>query len=278
MFSAVIPAHNEASGIAKCLGPISEVSQALGGEVVVVCNGCTDETAAVARRFPGVTVVETRIPSKSHALNLGDKHCTLFPRLYVDADLEITPEDLRSLIVHLSQPGALLLAPKMRLNYSSVSRASRWYHQFWSALPAYQARMGGLYGLSAAGRSRFDQFPDLTGDDAFVRSRFVRSEVAIPSDVSILCDPPRTLTDLVKVRTRIVRGGRELSQAVGACPDVPTNGLSDIRALMFRSPQCFAKGLCFLLVTLVVSARVRWQALRGAAIGWERDNSSREPG
>jgi hypothetical protein len=53
MISIVVPAHNESSVIAFANPALDEIG------VVVVCNGCTDDTANVARRFgPTVHVVD----------------------------------------------------------------------------------------------------------------------------------------------------------------------------------------------------------------------------
>ena len=62
--TVIIPAHNEASVIDRCLGSIYNSIKPGEFEVIVVCNGCTDDTAkVVATRFPLVKLLETPIAS-----------------------------------------------------------------------------------------------------------------------------------------------------------------------------------------------------------------------
>src|SRR5262245_58336894 len=49
MASVVIPAHNEARVIERGLSSLLEGARPGELEIVVVCNGCTDDTAARAR-------------------------------------------------------------------------------------------------------------------------------------------------------------------------------------------------------------------------------------
>jgi glycosyltransferase involved in cell wall biosynthesis len=80
MTSIVIPAHNESRVIERCLTSILTDARPNEFEIVVVCNGCTDDTAERARGFGDrVRVIETPIGSKIHALNLGDQHVSRFP-------------------------------------------------------------------------------------------------------------------------------------------------------------------------------------------------------
>ena len=59
--------------------------------MLVVCNGCQDQTAQVARqKAPLCTVIEIPVASKVAALNAGDQMAAYFPRFYVDADVELT--------------------------------------------------------------------------------------------------------------------------------------------------------------------------------------------
>ena len=67
---AVVPAHNEQDGIASVIEALLAQDRALD-EIVIACDNCTDDTVAIARRFP-VTVIETcgNTHRKSGALNL----------------------------------------------------------------------------------------------------------------------------------------------------------------------------------------------------------------
>ncbi|MGA8273701.1 MAG: glycosyltransferase, partial [Candidatus Sulfotelmatobacter sp.] len=86
MVSIIIPAHNEGAVIARTLKAMTDGAQPAELDIIVVCNGCSDDTAAVARRFsPAVRVLETAIAGKTNALNLGDEAARSFPRVYVDA-------------------------------------------------------------------------------------------------------------------------------------------------------------------------------------------------
>lgn len=69
----------------------------------MVCNGCSDNTAEIARRFEGVTVLESEMPSKPAALNAGDAAATRWPRLYLDADAQISPSAVRDVLDALSE-------------------------------------------------------------------------------------------------------------------------------------------------------------------------------
>ena len=89
MISIVIPAHNEEQVIGRLLEGVTRGAGPGELEIVVVTNGCTDRTAEVAGSFPGVTVVDSPVASKPAALNLGDATAKSFPRMYLDADIEV---------------------------------------------------------------------------------------------------------------------------------------------------------------------------------------------
>ncbi|MFS8524233.1 MAG: glycosyltransferase family 2 protein [Limnochordales bacterium] len=83
--AAVIPAFNEAAHIGRVLSRV--VRSVHVDEVIVVCDGCRDDTAAVARRY-GVNVVE--LPEnvgKGGAMMAGVQHTDADVILFLDADL-----------------------------------------------------------------------------------------------------------------------------------------------------------------------------------------------
>ena len=80
--SVIIPAHDEAAVIARCLSSLFSEIDPAQLEVVVVCNGCSDGTPDVvtASGFP-VRVVEIPEASKMKALTAGDAAARSFPRV-----------------------------------------------------------------------------------------------------------------------------------------------------------------------------------------------------
>lgn len=55
--TVVIPVHNEQACIKRCLDGLS-LQTVMPNEVLIVDNNCTDETIAIARRYPFVRVID----------------------------------------------------------------------------------------------------------------------------------------------------------------------------------------------------------------------------
>jgi uncharacterized protein len=102
--SVIIPALNEQARIASRL----EELKATGGidEVIVVDGGSTDRTAAIARSFDGVTVIESD-RGRARQMNAGAKVATGSVFLFLHADVSL-PKDAAALINQaLDRPGAI---------------------------------------------------------------------------------------------------------------------------------------------------------------------------
>lgn len=273
-FSVVMPAHNEQSVILRTLRAF--VPDLLPGEaqVIVAANGCTDDTAAVARSVAGVEVIEVEVASKSAALNAGDQRATAFPRIYVDADVELSIQALRATADALRGAEPRVAAPKVRFVLDGRPAAVRAFYAVYQQLPYVDAGLTGLgvYGLSAAGRSRFDDFPSITADDLFIQRLFNVSERVVVDSTSFAVQTPRNLRSLVAVRTRTAYGNKELAATDSEAHGASTGGtLRALVDLMRRKPWMAPSVVVYAAVT--VTARLR--ARRRAASQWQRDDSTR---
>ena len=179
MISIVMPAHNEGLVIARTLRAITTGALPDELDVVVVCNGCTDDTAAIARGFGApVRVIETAVGNKANALNLGDQAARAFPRIYVDADVVVTLSTARALAECLEKEEAIAVAPMPYFELRDCSWPVRAFYDIRRRLPSFSEGIGGsgVYALSEIGRRRFGAFPNLVADDTYVRVQFKPEE------------------------------------------------------------------------------------------------------
>jgi cellulose synthase/poly-beta-1,6-N-acetylglucosamine synthase-like glycosyltransferase/peptidoglycan/xylan/chitin deacetylase (PgdA/CDA1 family) len=104
--SVVVPAYNEAAGIAATV--LSMVRSNYPGqiEVVVVDDGSTDDTAAIVRslRLPGVRVISQPNAGKPAALNRGIAEAWFDVLVLVDGDTIFAPNALSRLAVRMTDP------------------------------------------------------------------------------------------------------------------------------------------------------------------------------
>jgi glycosyltransferase involved in cell wall biosynthesis len=279
MISIVVPARNENGVIARTLAAM--VTGAAQGEVevVVICNGCTDRTAEIARGFgPPIRVIETRIGNKSRALNLGDQAASSFPRMYVDADVVITLAAVRALAARLEHGDVLAVAPQADINCDGASWCVRAYYDMRSRLPSAREGIGGsgVYAVSEAGRQRFGQFPDLIADDGYMRIQFRAHERQTLADVNSTVFAPRTVKDLIRIRTRAYLGTIELARRY---PDLWQNrgdrNHKTILGLLW-SPLLWPKLAAYCYVNIIARYRALCR-LNASSLSWERDNTSRNP-
>ena len=95
VFSIIIPAYNEGEGIIQVLKGIHSQPFLVDAEVVVVDDGSTDNTSAVAANFPGVKLVTHRMNKGYGAtISTGVKASTGKYVIWFDADWQYRVEDL----------------------------------------------------------------------------------------------------------------------------------------------------------------------------------------
>lgn len=271
--SIVIPAHNEAAIIGNVLRVLVDEAAPGEFEVVVACNGCTDDTARIASGFAGVKVVELAEPSKIAALNAGDDAATAFPRIYLDADIAVSVDSLRA-VVDALKCRAPAAAPLPVLNTLHCSQGSRAYFEIFSLLGyvKHHSIGAGMYGLSEAGRRRFDKFPDVIGDDAYVYGLFQDEERYNPPGATFTIRAPRTLRAVYRRQVRIALGNLQLKARGHQVSSPPPTWLAVVRA----NPSLFAAGALYAVVQGFALLEARWLLRTGSFRAWNRDDASRK--
>ena len=119
--SVVIPVYNDPAGIRDTLSSILESTDSdLLAEVLVVDNGSTDETADVVREYEAThevvtLVVEAEVQGSYAARNAGIEAATGGVLTFVDADVTVTADWLRTALDELDASGSSYVAPDVRL-------------------------------------------------------------------------------------------------------------------------------------------------------------------
>ena len=247
-------------------------------DVVVVCNGCSDATATVAGAFPGVRVVQTPVPSKAEALRLGDLVAPGFPRVYVDADVEIDQDAILRLAKTLIDGPFLAASPARVIPKAGVAWPVRWYYTVWEELP--QVR-GGIFGrgviaLSEAGYQRIRTLPALMSDDLAMSAAFSATERCVEEAALVVVHPPRTWNDLIRRRVRAATGTAQAYTGDHGLRTDARTSRTDLIEMCRRRPGLLLRMPVFVAVAVLARRRAR-RALRQGDFGtWLRDESSRD--
>lgn len=286
MASIVIAAHNEAAVIERCLDAVLAATNPGEFDVTVVANGCSDNTARLAAARGGVRVLELPAAGKVAALNAGDDVAVGYPRIYLDADIVVSADDIRALCDALAARDATRCAPplavtaKRQVDVSRSPRPVRAYYAINARLPVFKnALIGrGVIALSAEGRSRFDRFPDVMADDLFLDSIFADAEKREVDAVATVVAAPRRTTDLVRRLARVRRGNASLRAALPARRDSRGAGrrrgrMSWLTDVVLRDPVLAPAALWYVTITLVAVILAK-RSPQGTA--WGRDNSTRQ--
>jgi glycosyltransferase involved in cell wall biosynthesis len=269
MTSVVIAAHNEAPVIGRCLDAL--LADAAPGEldITVVANGCTDDTALLAAQRR-VRVIELGEAGKSAALNAGDRHAIGYPRIYLDADIVLPTAAARALAAAVGGQ-ALAAVPRRELDLRGRPFLVRGFYAINSRLPMYR---DGLFGrgaiaLSAAGRSRFTEFPEVAADDLYLDSLFAPAEKAEVAAVTSIVATPRRTGDLVRRLTRVRRGNAVLRTSGQQIRRADRGAW--LREVVLPRPWLAPAAVCYVGITLLAALAAR----RGQDT-WGHDASSRQ--
>ena len=280
MLTVVIPANNEEAYLASCLDALLaqtlEADHAGGVELVLAANACTDRTVEIARgyvpRFAGkgweLVVLDIAEGGKLNALNRADGIARGDMRAYLDADVICSPTLLAKIHAALDVPAPRYASGRMQLS-PAESWVSRQFGRLWVNLPFMRndipgnVQGAGLFAVNAAGRARWDEFPDIISDDGYVRLLFAPEERVL-AEADYSWPLAEGFAQLVKVRRRQDAGNVEIAETYPellANESKPPITRGDYLKLFLGQPVSF-------LVYISVILTVRFGPKQAA--GWTR--------
>jgi cellulose synthase/poly-beta-1,6-N-acetylglucosamine synthase-like glycosyltransferase len=280
--AVIIPAHDEEVALRRCLAALARQSYAGEVEVTVVANGCQDATVAVALESqdllpPNFTldVIELPVAAKWQALNAADAAARSAARVYLDADIVLSPSALEGLVAVLAEDGPRLVQPEVVVGWKG--RVSpypvRAFVRVWSALPYVRDQVLGLgcYAVNPAGRALWDAFPPLGADDTFVRFRFDDADKRVVRGATMTLSFPTSLRELIHVRARWCRLSREVRRREPVLPPSERHRWATALHFIATHPFLWLDGLAF---TAIWACAVAFSRLPTPEENWARAATS----
>lgn len=269
VLSVLIPASNEEALIGPCLDAVlnSVWPHDAPFETIVISNGGQDRTTDIAldrradfaeQRRP-LLVLEREEGGKTGALNAGDRIARGAVRLYLDADVTIAPSLLHQIYEALNT-----VEPRFASGSLAIARAETWatkaYARIYAQVPFMRHGVpgAGLFAVNAAGRLRWDRFPDIISDDTFVRLSF-RPQERIGVEARYSWPLVEGWRNLVRVRRRQNAGVDEIKErypALAQNDDKPAFALGDKIRLALTDPIGFAVYTSVALAVRLTGTRI----------------------
>ena len=189
--SVLIPAHNEADYLPACLDALL-ASDAADVEVIIIANGCTDNTADIARSYAApfegkgwsFHVLDLAEGGKLGAWNAGEAAASGDTLIYLDADVIISAPLIGQIAQALQGEAPRYASGTPNVTLSGQDALTRHYTRFWETIPFMTQGVPGfgVFAMNRAGRARWGAWPDIISDDTFARLSFAPSErVSVPA-------------------------------------------------------------------------------------------------
>ena len=215
--SVILPAKNESEGLRRTLPRLLEVLP--GAEIIVVDDGSTDDTAAIATSF-GVRVVSSPYSmGNGAAVKRGTRAATRDVLVFMDADGQHDPAHIPRLLERLAEGYDMVVAARDGSGQASVGRglANRLYNRLASWMTGHRV-LDLTSGFRVVRAERFVEFLHLlpngfsyptTSTMAFFRSAYpvayvpvrVDARVGTGSHIRPLKDGIRFLLIIFKIAT-----------------------------------------------------------------------------
>lgn len=262
MLSVIIPAHDEETLIGPCLEALSHSELvAMPVEVIVVANGCRDNTIAQAyAQRPrieaagwGFRVIDLPRGGKPGALSAGDRAAKGKLRAYLDADVTVSPLLLQQIVDVLDIDKPRYASGAIRIVGTGL--VSRAYGRLWSKVPYMVATVPGcgFFAMNSQGRARWQDWPEIIADDLFARLNF-RPEERISVEASYDWPIAQGFARLVRVRRRQDAGVAEIARRYPGLLENEDKTVGGATRLALRDPLGFA-----IYASVALAVRLRRQ-------------------
>ena len=222
MISIILPAKNESAAIAttveKIHAQLAQMGQVVAVEVLVVNDGSTDDTAAVAQAAGARGVHHPYSKGNGAAIKTGARIAEGDVIVFMDADGQHDPADIPRLLDKLAQGYDMVVGARQRGSQASVGRglANRFYNWFASYMTGHKIE-DLTSGFRAVRADKFREFLYLlpngfsyptTSTMAFFRAGYSVAYVPIhaakrigKSHIRLLRDGTRFLLIIFKIGT-----------------------------------------------------------------------------
>ncbi len=284
-FTLIIPAHNEETVIARCLGTaLKDAPNPDSMQIIVAANGCSDGTVETARSAaPDALILDLAEGSKTAAINAANAKAAHPVRIYLDADIECEFHSLAAIAAALNEPSVMTAAPSIHLDTSRCNMIMKAYYRAWSRQPYAKAGKGGAgcYGLTAEALKTVGEFPPIIGDDIWIHTRFPDEQKRyITHDhkgdaVISTVYPPRTATEQVKVEARRQFGNAEVRELYPSPYFAGARNGGGLKAALKSGTAPFDL-IVFFGVKFLSRALSRWNRSHSKGTTWTRDMSTRQ--
>ncbi len=278
--SVIIPAYNEEALILKTLTGLFDDDSLMNIELLVVCNGCKDQTYFKTLSFIKenslllkqknivLLVLETSKASKTNALNIGISNSHSSIKILMDADIQICGEDLNILVGELHSQNLKAISPRVKFSFENSNFWVKQYYRVASrSFYNINNRLSNVIALSADGIKRISPLPDIIADDEYIRRQFSPNEIAVSQRCTFIFTCTKNLVNLLQILTRVERGNVQLNSCYR------NTSITNSKKGYYEPPLlCFPT---FFLIKLIVKIRARFQFSQGKINQWERDESNR---
>jgi len=275
MVSVIIPAFNEEKVISRCLNALIDYKQQL--DIIVVCNGCTDNTAKVVQsNFLDVRVILVETASKVNAVNLGLKQCKYQQVMLVDADIIFPFSELNRLVRFAEERKLMVASPIADVELTNSSIFVRAFYKVALRLPYYtKLKISAVIYLSAEGRQKLGTLPDLISDDDYIRLSFSENQKKLVKELSYKLFAPIKYWGLIKILSRSHLGNKELKKRYAHLflnqRQQPSYSLFKLAKNLLLWPSL----IIFVGTKIIVRVRAYFQFKKLSRYQWEKDESSR---